>query len=233
MKRILLLVTAIPLLAELAIERQNTLVREYCAVCHSSGAMNGGLSLEGYDASQRNPALAAMILSKLRNGAMSAAGLRAPDRVEAAAWTAAAVAQSEGAREWTVIRNQTRVMASIVREVAPRKAASEAPLYRLTLACDTSSRMGEMQLTWSPEPQTDRTFTVSVDDGSPIEHRLSGRESMGNGSKGTTGRASALLNAPLAKSKLAVSDLFPREAIEFPLAAMPARAELSPCFEVR
>jgi hypothetical protein len=36
--------------------------------------MNGGLSLEHYDAAKRDPTLAAMILSKLNNGAMGAAG---------------------------------------------------------------------------------------------------------------------------------------------------------------
>jgi len=54
--------------------RQNALVQQYCAVCHTDAAKNGGLSLEHYDAAQADPALAAMLLSKLRNGAMGAAG---------------------------------------------------------------------------------------------------------------------------------------------------------------
>lgn len=49
---------------------QNALVQKHCAVCHSDAASNGGLSLQHYDAAQPNPPLAAMLLSKLRNGAI-------------------------------------------------------------------------------------------------------------------------------------------------------------------
>ena len=40
---------------------QNALVKRYCAVCHTDAAMNGGLSLQHYDAANRDPTLAAMI----------------------------------------------------------------------------------------------------------------------------------------------------------------------------
>jgi cytochrome c551/c552 len=65
---------------------QNTLVKRYCAVCHTDAAKNGGLSLEHYDAARRDPGLAAMILSKLNNGAMGAAGNGVPDKVAQEAW---------------------------------------------------------------------------------------------------------------------------------------------------
>src|SRR5689334_12619246 len=81
--------------------QQNSLVQKYCAVCHTDAARNGGLSLEHYDAAQVNPALAAMLLSKLRNGAMGAAGLRIPDSNTRDAWITATVAQAEGAKHWT------------------------------------------------------------------------------------------------------------------------------------
>src|SRR5262245_47595750 len=58
---------------------QNALVKKYCAVCHTDAAKNGGLSLEHYDAARADPPLAAMLLSKLRNGAMGAAGSGSPD----------------------------------------------------------------------------------------------------------------------------------------------------------
>ena len=51
--------------------KQNSLVQNYCAVCHTDAAKNGGLSLEHYAAAKVDPALAAMLLSKLLNGAMA------------------------------------------------------------------------------------------------------------------------------------------------------------------
>ena len=69
--------------------QQNALVRRCCAVCHTDAVKNGGLSLEYYDAARIDPALAAMLLSKLRNNAMGAAGLGIPDKPTRDAWVAA------------------------------------------------------------------------------------------------------------------------------------------------
>src|SRR3982751_3923908 len=86
------------------VAQQNALVQQYCAVCHTDAAKNGGLSLEHYDAAQVNPPLAAMLLSKLRNGAMGAAGLGIPDPATRDAGVAATTAQAQRANAWTVIR---------------------------------------------------------------------------------------------------------------------------------
>jgi mono/diheme cytochrome c family protein len=86
-----------------SVAQQNALVHKYCAVCHTDASRNGGLSLEHYDAGTPDPALAAMLLSKLRNGAMSAAGLGIPDKATGDAWIAATTAQAEGANQWSVI----------------------------------------------------------------------------------------------------------------------------------
>ena len=67
-------------------EQQNTLVHKYCAVCHTDAVRNGGLSLQHYEAAQADPALAAMLLSKLRNGAMGAAGRGVPDPAAQSGW---------------------------------------------------------------------------------------------------------------------------------------------------
>ena len=178
----------------LPVAQQNALVHKYCAVCHTDSSRNGGLSLEHYNAGTPDPALAAMLLSKLRNGAMGAAGLGIPDKVTGDAWIAATTAQAAGAEQWSVIHRDdagSKVLrASIVREVAPRKPGTSAPVYRLTLTCNVSKRQGEMQLTWSPEPQTDRTFSVAVDGNPGTARRLEGTEKMGNGTAGTSGRAS-------------------------------------------
>src|ERR1019366_3172057 len=200
--------------------QQTTLVQKYCAVCHTDAAKNGGLSLEHYGAAQSNPALAAMLLSKLRSGAMGAAGLEIPDSATREAWVAATAAQAERAKSWTVIHIEMPgskaqyLTASIVRDVAPRKSDSDAPLYRLTLGCNIDSHKGEIQLTWSPSPQTNRTFFVSADGKAAIPHRLEGQEQkMGNGTALNTGLASAVLNASLPERNLTVTDLFPGETV--------------------
>jgi len=212
--------------------QQNALVQKYCAVCHTDAAKNGGLSLEHYDAAQANPALAAMLLSKLRNGAMGAAGLGIPEPATRDAWVAATTAQAEGAESWTVTRTEALLTASIVRDVAPRQPKTDAPVYRLAMACNIASHQGDMQLTWSPAPQTDREFSVSADGNAGIPHRLEGREEkMGNGTAGTSGLAAAKLNAPLPEKTLTITDLFPGETVVFPLADLDqaARRELAVC----
>jgi cytochrome c551/c552 len=218
--------------------RQNALVQKYCAVCHTDAAKNGGLSLEHYDAAQADPALAAMLLSKLRNGAMGAAGLGIPDPATREAWTAATAAQAERAKSWTVIRTEARgtqaavLTASIVRDVAPRGRDGDAPVYRLTLACNVANQKGDIQLTWSPASQTSRTFSVSADGNAGIPHRLEGREEkMGNGTAAGTGLAAVMLSAPLPEKTLTINDLFPGETVVFPLAELDQldRRQLAVC----
>jgi hypothetical protein len=169
---------------------------------------------------------------------MGAAGLGVPDEATRDAWVAATAAQAERAKEWTVIRIEAvaskapLLVASIVREVAPRKAEAGMPVYRLILACNTASHQGEIQLAWSPQPQTSRTFSVSVDGNPSIPHKLEGREEkMGNGSVGTAGLAAAMLDAPLPEKTLTITDLFPGETVVFPLGDLDhaARQQLGVC----
>src|SRR3954466_11412417 len=93
-----------PLRAAMPVAEQNALVTKYCAICHTDAAMNGGLSLQHYDAAKRDPALAAMILSKLNNGAMGAAGKGVPDKVSQMAWLDSTREQAAGASEWFLSR---------------------------------------------------------------------------------------------------------------------------------
>ena len=218
--------------------QQNALTQKYCAVCHTDAAKNGGLSLEHYDAAYANPQLAAMLLSKLQGGAMGAAGLGIPDKATRDAWVAATTAQAERADEWTVIHAEASesqaplLIASIVRYVAPRKPEAGMPLYRLILACNVASHQGEIQLAWSPEAQTNRTFSVSADGRQAISQQLQGREEqMGNGSAGIAGLAAATLSAPLPQETLTITDLFPGETIVFPLGDLDqaARQQLAVC----
>ena len=116
--------------------------------------------------------------------------------------------------------------------MAPRQRDADAPVYRLTLACNIANHKGDIQLTWSPAPQTNRTFSVSADGNAGIPHRLEGREErMGNGTAASTGLAAVLLNAPLPEKTLTISDLFPGETVVFPLGELDQvdRRQLAVC----
>jgi hypothetical protein len=229
-----------PAWAAMPSAEQNALVKKYCAVCHTDAAKNGGLSLEHYDAAQRNPALAAMILSKLNNGAIGAAGNGVPDNAAQRAWLESTQEQAAGANDWFVRREGSVVSASIIRKAPPRMPGStDAPVYRLIILCNPSTASGEMQLTWSPQPQTGRAMTASVDGNAPVEYKIEGTESMGNGGTAQSGHASVVLSSvkgakfPLANQSLTIRDLFPRETVEFPFANLDqkARSELRTCFQ--
>ena len=226
--------------AEMPAAEQNALVKRYCAVCHTDAAKNGGLSLQHYDAAKRDPSLAAMILSKLNNGAMGAAGAGVPDHAAQQAWLDSTKEQAAGAEEWFVSREGSVVSASIVRKVPPRKTGSiDAPVYRVILRCNPTTASGEMQLTWSPEPQTGRAMTASVDGHAPVEYKIEGTESMGNGGTAQSGHAAVALSSgngtqlALPNQSLTIRDLFPHETVEFPLTDLDqkTRSELRACFQ--
>jgi hypothetical protein len=226
-----------PLLAAMPPAEQNALVKQYCTVCHTDAAMNGGLSLQHYDAAKRDPTLAAMILSKLNAGAMGAAGNGVPDKASQEAWLASTKEQAVGAREWFVSREDGVVSASTTVGVPPRSPdVKDGPVYRVKVACNISSGVGEMQLTWSPQPQTGRLMTASADSDAPVQYRIEGQESMGNGGTVQTGHASVLLSdggkLRFPNRSLTIRELFPGETIEFPLANLDRKTltELSTCF---
>jgi len=228
-----------PLWAAMPPAEQNALVKKYCAVCHTDAALNGGLSLQHYDAARRDPGLAAMILSKLNNGAMGAAGGGVPDKLSQQAWLDSTKEQAAGAMQWFVSREDGQVAASIVREVPPRKPEStDFPAYRLRVVCNASTGVGEMQLTWAPQPQTGRTMLASVDGKAPVEYKIAGTESMGNSGTVQSGHASLLLSngengkLALAKKSLTIRELFPGETVEFPFSKLDQKvhAELRRCF---
>ncbi len=237
-----LLLSLIPatLLAAMPAAEQNALVQRYCAVCHTDASMNGGLSLQHYDAAKRDPALAAMMLTKLNVGAMGAAGNGVPDKRSQEAWLASTKEQAAGAQEWFVSRENGVVSASTIREVPPRRPdVTDKPAYRVRIACNISTGAGEMQLTWSPQPQTGLVMTASVDDGAPVAYRIEGRESMGNGGTVQTGHASVVLSdggkLGFPNRSLTVRELFPGETVKFPFSELDqkSRTELSACFNRR
>ncbi len=220
-------------------EEQTALVKKYCAVCHSDAAKNGGLSLEQYDAARRDPPLAAMILSKLNNGAMGAAGKGVPDKPTQEAWIESTRAQAVGSTDWFINKHNPVISASIVRAVPPRQTGSpDLPVYRLQITCNPSTRLGEMQLTWSPQPQTGRTLVASADGNGWIEYRVDGKESMGNGGTSQSGHASIVLSdgtgglLTVPRRSLTIRELFPGESVDFPFSDLNQRirSQLRKCF---
>jgi len=217
--------------------QQNALVKKYCAVCHTDAARNGGLSLEHFDASHLDPSLAAMLLSKLNNGAFGAAGLPVPEKATVDALLSALSSEAARAHEWTVNETQSILTASIVRELPSARNAGQPALYRLVMACNAATQQGEMQLSWSPSPKTG-TLSVSLDGKAPLLYPVEGSEKMGNGSKGTTGPAAVILwsgsqRLTMPLRSLTISNLFPDETVVFPFAALSqqAREVLSTCFK--
>src|SRR5215813_6546778 len=121
------------------VSEQNALVAKYCAVCHDDVHRNGGLSLQHFDASNLDPSLAAMMVSKLKTGAIGAAGLPRPDQATEDAFLKALDAESRGADKWTLIRTEepsTRapfLIATILRTASAAPPDALIDHYRLKL----------------------------------------------------------------------------------------------------
>jgi hypothetical protein len=63
----------------LSVADQNEITRTRCAVCHTDAKPLGGLSLEHFDAARPDPALARMMLVKIKDdGAITASGAPKP-----------------------------------------------------------------------------------------------------------------------------------------------------------
>jgi len=213
--------------AAMPVAQQNALVQKYCAVCHTDAVRNGGLSLEHFDAAQAAPSLAAMMVSKLKGGALGAAGTPLPDKATEKAFTEALVAEAAGADKWAVDRNADLLTASILRELPSAK------LYRLMVSCNSATHEGSVQLAWAPSPRNG-TLSVSVDGSEPALYQVEGREKMGNGTAAITGPAATVLSGirSLPRKSLAAGGLFPNESVEFPFGELPeqARQSLAACF---
>ena len=223
------------------IAQQNAIVQKYCGVCHDDAHHNGGLSLEHFDAANPDPGVAAMLVSKMKTGAMGASGTPVPEQATVDALIRALSEKAVDAGRWSVNSAQDpatgMLTASIVREVpSTAKGAPVPDFYRLTLTCRLDTREGEMQLAWSPgEVQQGRVISVAADGSAPLTYTVTGHESMGNGNKGESGPGSIRLSRPelpLPSQSLTVSNAFPDETVVFPFAEMDhaTRDRLATCF---
>jgi hypothetical protein len=232
------------------VAQQNTLVQKHCAVCHNDAHLNGGLSLEHFDAARPDPTVAAMMLSKVRDaGAMGAASIPLPDKTTQDALVSALTAEAIGASAWTVNRTQEPTTqapiwtASIVREVPRAPGASKrfvgdigAPdFYRLTLICRADRHEGEMQVAWAPgTPRKGSVISVAVDAQPPLTYEVDGSETMFKGAVGNQGEGAIILSAmkSLPEQTLTVDDLFQEGTVAFPFDGLSreARQALSSCF---
>ena len=214
---------------------QTALVQKYCAVCHTDAHPNGGLSLQHFDAARPEPQVAAMIASKLRNGAMDAAGIKPPDKTVQDALLNAMTAGSVGSARWLVKRSTPqRLSASVVRQVSSGRAG-DPDLYRLTVTCDLTTRTGELQLAWSPAvPKPHREIFAAADNAASQRYTVEGSEKMGNGAGGDSGPGAMVLDATsLPARALTVSNVFQAQTVVFPFDSLDpsARRSLAACFD--
>ena len=215
--------------------------------------MNGGLSLQRFDASDVAPSLAAMMISKmtsglplaavgrassdpgvaaqlakrLMSGAIIAAGVAPPD-------VATAVALATALAEKSATQHLAREPEPDPKTKTLRTTASilrevtrkedEVESYRLVLTCDTTSPEGHVEMAWSPVPTVGR-FSVIADGTEFGPYSVEGKESMGNGVGSSNGLAAFRFpDSLLPFRSLVVRDLFPNETVEFSFSSLPLAA---------
>lgn len=122
--------------------------------------LTGGVPLETVRSAPADAAAAALVTKRSKSGAVAAAGIPPPDEPTLDAWIRAFAVRSAGSKDWIVERkkddasNSLQLTASILREMPPARGADEAESYRLIVSCDSATRQGHMQLTWSPVPRS-------------------------------------------------------------------------------
>jgi hypothetical protein len=212
--------------------QQDALVQKYCVVCHNGARLIGGMSLEHFDPAHPDPSIAGMMVSKLRYGAMGAAGIPMPDSATISALIDALSEKAIGAEAttggWEIESNASplppppppTITASIQQRAESARNAKQSTVYRLTLTCvktpDTSnaaiasaSHLPEMRLTADRPPPAGGSVALIFDvdgtaGGSPIVHP---------NQQNSEGAAFVM---PLPSRTLTIRNFFPGESVTFP-----------------
>jgi hypothetical protein len=226
------------------VAEQNALVHRQCAFCHNDARMAGGFSLDHFDAGRPDPSLVAMLLSKLtrlsleqveaaqndtdaaalvverlKTGAMGAAGRGVPERATQEALVSALSAEAAGATNWTVITQGPLLTAGILRELPSTTYPGNTDMFRLRLTCNADTREAEIQVGWADAaPEEGRPMSVAVDGKPPLTVKAEGGKKQGNGKYGP---GSVILPIALPVQTLTIGNLFPDETVEFPLGDLP------------
>ena len=179
-----------------------------------------------------------MLVSKLKAGAIGAAGIPLPDKSTQAAFENALSASSAGSNDWTLTAGQdlltqaATITASTVQSLPSTKNGGEPDLYRLTLTCRAATHEGAMLLAWSPNvPPSGQVMSAAVDSVPLRTYKIEGTEKMGNGSESGPGSI-LLVGLPLPTQTLAISNPFPDQTVVFPFGNLNSavRQQLNPCF---
>lgn len=198
-------------------DQQNSLVQTYCAVCHTGANPTGGISFEKFDAASPDPGLAAMMASKIKDGAISASGIPKPDRGTIEALLKALDAKAAGSDKWTT--TPTTPFTTGIVAIVPGKP----DLYRLKLSCNADTSEAEMQLAWAPRDIPGRALLSAAADGKPPL-----KYDVGEGD----GAAKLDATGPLPEKSLTISGVFPNQTVVFSFADLNqiTRQNLSACF---
>jgi hypothetical protein len=171
------------------------------------------------EASQHDPAVAELVVNKMKSGAMGAAGKGVPDRATQDALLSALSAEAAGATNWTVMTQGPLLTTGILRETPSTSRGSDTDMFRLRLTCRTDTRQTEMQLAWANGvPEEGRPISVVVDGKAPLTINAEGGQKQGNGKYGP---GSIILPISLPAQTLTISNVFPDETVEFPLGSLP------------
>ncbi len=209
--------------AELSIAEQNEMMEKYCVICHLDTQMNGGLSLEQFDAATVSPPLAAILASKFTTGVplekllrpeldaetireielgkrfgapsvMEIAGLPLPSEAEINGFIMAMAQRSTGIERWHVNDEGGSLSGDVARVRSyPVRDDQAARDVTFRLVVNCESE-GSGQIVLTWSPvPANGEIEVIVDENAPEVFLLDEQEAMANGDPGMSAPSSLVL----------------------------------------